>query len=92
MAFMLIKVNVPYPAEFLSTFSAQETDRQAKGAGAYRTACDDERSNEVHVMQEWYSVANAKDYVRSPEAKAHMASWHSVEPPEIRILRERPED
>ena len=92
MAITLIRVNVAYPKEFSEKFTAQTESRRAQGERKFSSGVDDEARNLVYVVGTWESVAAAKRFWGSTEAKRQIAEWHSVEAPVITVLRESPED
>lgn len=92
MAIALIRVNVAYPKDFTDKFAAQTESRRAQGERTFSSGVDDDARNFVYVVATWESVAAAKRFWGSPEAKRQIAEWHSVEPPVITVLRESPED
>lgn len=92
MAKVLIKVNVAYPDEFIKTFESQTPTREQNGERIYTSAVDEDIHNYVYVICDWESVQKAKQFWASDEAGKHVKSWNAVGSPEIKILRESPED
>lgn len=92
MAMVIVRVNVAYPAEFLKALDAQASVRREKGERACSSGVDESFHNIVYAILDWKSVSSAEAFWNSPEAQSHKTEWHSVEPPQITVLRESPND
>ena len=87
---VLAKVNVAYPAEFDAALAA--FDRSSFGETKCIVTQDDEVANLRDVVFDWTSLRDAKAFWTSRVGIEHIASWHSVEPPEFVYLRDRQND
>jgi quinol monooxygenase YgiN len=88
MAKVLVKANVAYPGSLLSVLEG--FDRKPFGELSYAVDLDEDIPNHVYITFNWASLAKAKDFWKSPMAKPHVESWHSVSQPEFVFLRNLP--
>jgi hypothetical protein len=92
MAKVILRVHVAYVDNFLSSLEAQAPVRRRRGERACVSGVEEPHRNVVYAILDWESVSAALEFWKSPEAQSHKAEWHSVEQPQVTVLREGPND
>lgn len=86
-----LKVNVAYPGEFKKVFDSQAAIRQRGGERSCTLGTYGPKHNVVFAILDWESVRSAENFWATHVAKNLIKAWHSVEMPQITVLRESPQ-
>ena len=88
MAKVLTKANVAFLDELLAVLDS--FDRKPYGELSFAAEIDDDAHNQVYVIFNWNTLRDARNFWSSKTGLAHIATWHSVSPPELVYLRSLP--
>ena len=88
MAHLFIKHKVADYAAWKKIFDEFVETRRAGGEKSYQILHPENEPNNLYLMFEWDNIANAQNFMQSPELKNAMLNAGVTEEPQISFLNE----